>query len=127
MGLESYAYRVEDADYLPDFDADVFSVKTGVDPEFFYWYEHYDLDEWMHKKYQTKGGTDEYFNQVFLRLTLNDLDHLEADMKRGLKPARAPFFVGKSRPEHHDMTVDFIAKARCALADGAGVFYMAWY
>jgi hypothetical protein len=37
------------------------------------------------------------------------------------------FFFGESRPEEKQDDLDFIQKARAAIADGKKVFYTSWW
>jgi hypothetical protein len=62
------------------------------------WRKHANLHGWMERLYREKGGKARDFNLVGLQLTSADIDALE-----------------------------FIAKARKALAVGLTVFYAAWW
>jgi hypothetical protein len=69
------------------------------------------------------------FNCIPLQLSPADIDELERTIKHdGLKP-RAGFFFGAQEvyPEDIEATIDFIAAAREAFADGKDVYYDSWW
>ncbi len=104
--------------------------------EIFYWRKHPDLHGWMKKLYAEKGGKHlgdepdhwaDDFNTVPVVVDSVDLDRLEVDMECGQLPRTTGFFFGASRPEHVEMTREFITKARAAIAAGKTVYYYGNY
>ena len=140
MGLDMYAFRARvDADRpMPDVDArftdrDERTDDNGnplfemVDAEFYYWRKHPDLHGWMEKLYRTKGGEDPSFNCNSVRLMAEDLDALEAAIKNTALPHTTGFFFGESTPEDRDDDLEFIGRARAAIAEGDAVYYDSWW
>lgn len=131
MGLDMYARRVGKGANLecladpinPDFN----KIPEGTDMQgdFAYWRKHANLHGWMEKLYSDKGGTEE-FNCVAMRLTAEDLDRLEDDMKDGLGNVTG-FFWGVSTDEDEAYTQEFIKRARQAITDGDAIFYDSWW
>jgi hypothetical protein len=129
MGLDMYAWRVAKEDAISDFEiAKSDEVGFKVD-EFFYWRKHHDLHGWMENLYRSKGGTDKSFNCSAVRLTLEDLDKLEKDIKSRLLPETTGFFFGNNSPdtESDDRDLEFICKAREIIATGDAVYYDSWW
>jgi hypothetical protein len=56
-----------------------------------------------------------------------DLDRLEADIRAKRLPETAGFFFGQSDGSEIDDDLDFIAKAREAIAVGLTVYYTSWW
>ena len=121
MGLDMYAFTTT-ADIA---DVDFANPKDSA--ELFYWRKHPDLHGWMEALYRSKGGTDDDFNISTVRLEVADLDVLEAAVNAEKLPLTAGFFFGESQPEDKQDDLDFIAKARAALASGRKVFYTSWW
>ena len=121
MGLDMYAYTTERAPEQPvDFKAD-------DSLEIHYWRKHPNLHGWMERLYRQKGGEDGAFNCVNLQMTPEDLDALEADIKAGNLPPTGGFFFGASDGSETDDDLQFVAKAREAIAAGLTVFYSSWW
>jgi hypothetical protein len=121
MGLDMYAFTT--AADIPAVD-----FKRPADAaELFYWRKHPNLHGWMEALYRAKGGTDPEFNINAVRLEPADLDVLEAAVNAEKLPLTAGFFFGESQPEDKQDDLDFIAKARAALASGRKVFYTSWW
>jgi hypothetical protein len=121
MGLDMYASTTSE-----DIAAVDFSEPKDADG-IFYWRKHPDLHGWMENLYREKGGTEEDFNLVGVRLDSSDLDLLENVVKADMLPHTAGFFFGASKPEDKDRTLEFVRLARAALASGKRVFYHAWW
>lgn len=134
MGLDMYAYKVNkniltDADQV-DFSDKLVTRKLGcnTDTEFAYWRKFNALHGWMEDLYHKKGGTKE-FNCVPVRLTLEDLNNLESDIKVGLN-GREGFFFGMVRyfdSDDQESVQNFITKARKELSKGYAIVYMSWW
>ena len=129
MGLDMYAWSVKAEDAVNDFD-----IKCGTDGrmkvnEFFYWRKHHDLHGWMERMYRAKGGTKESFNCVPVRLTKEDLDNLEIDLRKQALPETTGFFFGNNPPDDESLARDleFIQKARDIIASGDAVYYDSWW
>jgi hypothetical protein len=97
--------------------------------ELHYWRKHPNLHGWMEALYEAKGGKDPEFNLSAVKLEGVDLDRLEADVRKGKLPETSGFFFGVSSgsDEEHQDDLEFIRKARQALARGKSVFYVAWW
>lgn len=133
MGLDMYAYSFW-ADTLTGDDAEAW--KRGVDfkvgndaevGEVAYWRKHPNLHGWMEALYRKRGGTDEQFNVVNLRLDESDLAALEADVLADRLPETTGFFFGASDPDRLEEDLAFIKMARAELAKGRGVYYTSWW
>lgn len=128
MGLDMYAFKVK-----ADAVIDDFNYKRDEDfpnsKEIFYWRKHHNLHGWMENLYHEKGGTGEVFNCIPLRLTLEDLDELEKDVKSNNLPHTEGFFFGNNPPDALSIENDkkFIEEAREVLNKGLAVYYDSWW
>jgi hypothetical protein len=130
MGLDMYAWRVKAEDAVNDFE-----IKKDEDGESVisesigYWRKHHDLHGWMEKLYRAKGGDNEVFNCVKVRLTLEDLDRLETDVTANKLPVTTGFFFGDNPPDLESIAedLDFIVKARQSIEEGYAVYYDSWW
>jgi hypothetical protein len=108
---------------------EICNTKGIYDTEFAYWRKFNALHGWMESLYREKGGTDT-FNCTNVRLQEADLARLEADAQAmRLKPTTG-FFFGSQHPfgdEERDEVLEFVAKARAAIAHGKAVFYSSWW
>lgn len=121
MGLEMYAFATFAKPSRPvDFDEEPLE-------DLFYWRKHPNLHGWMERLYRVKGGNNEDFNLTTVALTLEDLDRLEQAVRSDTLPHTDGFFFGVSQKEDNVRTLEFIAKAREAIADGMTVFYYSWW
>lgn len=136
MGLDMYAYSVAE-DFAPSNevptreewnllfeDTDAAYSKPS---QFHYWRKHPDLHGWMENLYRKKGGTEEDFNCVPVRLTEEDLDDLEEVVRGKDLPFTEGFFFGKSGPEDKENDLAFIREARIRISEGYAVFYDSWW
>lgn len=127
MGLDMYAFRVAKEYATGDFE--ISKSKDEDLTEIMYWRKHHDLHGWMERLYRAKGGTKESFNCVPVRLTMEDLNALEADVLGNKLPETQGFFFGTNPPDaesmQHDM--EFIGKAKVAIATGDVVYYDSWW
>lgn len=121
MGLDMYAFTT--ADDIPPVDFG----ETANHTELHYWRKHPNLHGWMEALYRQKGGTDEAFNCVTLRLDRADLDALEEAINGGALPHTTGFFFGMTDGSEKDDDAAFIRKARDALSGGLNVFYWSWW
>lgn len=129
MGLDMYAWRVKAQDAIGDFEIRRVEDECTCKDELFYWRKHHDLHGWMEQLYRTKGGDAESFNCVPVRLTMEDLDQLEEDVLLFRLPKTQGFFFGTNPPDFDSMETDmqFIAKAKSAIASGDAVYYDSWW
>lgn len=97
------------------------------DQELHYWRKHPDLHSWMYLLYRGKGGASEDFNQDQVRIMPEDLDRLEVDLKNRQLPRGEGFFWGTSTDEDLKDDLEFVKKARAALAEGLHVYYTSWW
>ena len=137
MGLDMYAWAVP-AEWAVD-DDKIAEPGTngrperGVDgsdlTEIYYWRKHHDLHGWMEGLYRSRGGAAESFNCIPIRLYSEDLDQLEADIRANKLPQTTGFFFGDNPPDEESIEQDleFVYKARWAIADGLAVYYDSWW
>lgn len=112
MGLDMYGCT------LP-FDPDAEGAPKGVTfDEFFYWRKHYELDKWFEKLNAQKGEPEPDAGLWSLKLTLEDLDALEAALRSRSLP-----YAHNDGMRKNDLK--FVAKARHAIQRGLFVFYIA--
>jgi hypothetical protein len=130
MGLDMYAFRVKAEDVIDDF-----TVREETDgrkeklEELAYWRKHHDLHGWMERLYRAKGGTKESFNCVPVRLTKADITCLEHDVLTNRLPETQGFFFGTNPPDEftREQDMEFIKKAKIAMADGDAIYYDSWW
>jgi hypothetical protein len=125
MGLDMVAVTMPRADAPVKVDFDL-----GEDmrpPKLHYWRKHPNLHGWMRALYIESGGDDENFNIAPLRLDAEDIDRLENAVRNRLLPHTTGFFFGESDGSELADDLDFIAKAREAIAAGLAVVYIAWW
>lgn len=121
MGLDMYAYTTSKTPSEPF----GFQKDTTAE-ELHYWRKHPDLHGWMKNLYKSRGGFKE-FNTITLALTASDLDKLEEDIRNETLPVTSGFFFGASDGTEKADDLEFIAKARAAIAEGKTVFYWSWW
>lgn len=121
MGLDMFAFTMK---AQPPSDVD-FIVKANR--ELHYWRKHPDLHGWMRRLYREKGGADADFNCAPLRLTSDDLNRLAEAIRTRRLPQTSGFFFGESDGTELEDDLQFVAKAREALAIGLTVCYSAWW
>ena len=130
MGLDQYAYKVK-RKYAP-------TTKTSTvrTTEFFYWRKHNALHGWMENLYNGKKLEDginidsDDFNGVAVKLEEKDLDKLEQDVMTFNLPQTTGFFFGADSvgdDYQKEQTLEFLKKARKALAEGYEVEYNSWW
>lgn len=95
--------------------------------EIAYWRKHPNLQGWMESLWRSRGGVGE-FNLVDVVLSTEDIDRLENDVRMGLLPPTTGFFYGLDSDDHYrDRDLDFVARAREAIAAGEEVVYRSWW
>lgn len=121
-----YAWRVKAENAVGDFDFNGNDENKPI--ELFYWRKHHDLHGWMENLYASKGG-DHEFNCIPVRLTLEDLDNLEKDIRSKMLPETRGFFFGDNPPDEESnlRDLDFIEAARDAIEAGDAVYYDSWW
>ncbi len=125
MGLDMNAFATK---AKPQTEVD-FSRKNFEETELHYWRKHPNLHGWMESLYYEKGGKADSFNCVPVVLDSEDLDVLEEDIRGGNLPDTSGFFFGQSDNGDEEMKDDleFVAKAREAIANGKTVYYTSWW
>ena len=132
MGLDMYGYTMR-AEFVGNRQTDV-NVREEEQEQaelthFAYWRKFNHLQGWMEDLYREKGGIKESFNCCTVRLELEDLARLEADLDSGNLEHTPGFFFGDDEiyPEDIEETKAFIEKSRTAIAEGLAVFYDSWW
>ena len=125
MGLDMFV-RTYDVDCA---ETDVVFAEEIKSEELQYWRKHHDLHGWMESLYREKGGKEEEFNCVNVRLNVEDLDRLEKDLVENNLPHTEGFFFGNNPPDSESLAEDlqFIANAREAINKGKSVYYSSWW
>ena len=125
MGLDMYAFSVAKNDGNEQFAI----AEDNESTEIAYWRKHHDLHGWMERLYRDKGGDAESFNCIPVRLSLEDLDALQADLMDSALPETTGFFFGTNPPDEDSLREDlvFVAKARAEIAMGREVYYDSWW
>jgi hypothetical protein len=140
MGLDQYAYRVESNPQNTDFGYEPITVDGEQSwTELAYWRKHPNLQGWAEALWRHKllhnpnhgiADTEDWqaFNCQPLRLTLEDLDDLEKCVNNALLPSTTGFFFGDNGDEYYKaQDLEFIKKARQAIAEGYEVYYDSWW
>ena len=138
MGLDQYAYVAAKANQRLDFynqEGLEYNPKTGdwevpeggisQPQEIAYWRKHPNLQGWMRKLWEAKGGSGE-FNGDELELTWEDVDMLEHDIKNGYMKnlGTTGFFFGNPSDDHYkEKDLQFCIDAKAELFLGRKVFY----
>lgn len=125
MGLDMYAFSAKPDSIANPVEIDLDQLDDVM--QIYAWRKHPNLHGWMGDLYAAKGGTKECFNCVPVQLTCEDLDALEADIRAGNLPSTDGFFFGSSDGTELQGDLDFIARARAAIADGRAVIYDSWW
>lgn len=134
MGLDQYAYVANKAGQREEFyegaawdsvEGVFVNAKTAEPQEIAYWRKHPNLQGWMQKLYEAKGGTGE-FNGDELELTWEDVDMLEHDIKNGHMShlgTKGFFFGDPSDDYYREKDLQFCIDAKAELFLGRKVFY----
>jgi hypothetical protein len=134
MGLDQYAYKIKKNLIADEIDiklcneeGELIVPEEAIDRDFFYWRKHHDLQGWMEKLYNERGGSRE-FNCVCIKLSEADLDNLEASVLDRKLPHTVGFFFGSGNTESYvNDDLKFIEEARSAMADGYDILYSSWW
>lgn len=124
MGLDMYAVSIAKDDNRPATD---FKLDEDKYNDLHYWRKHPNLHGWMQDLYFQKGGENEEFNVASVLLTEADINRLEDDINAKELPETSGFFFGETTGEELEDDLEFIRKAREALAQGRQVAYYAWW
>lgn len=122
MGLDMLAFTTTDT---IDQTIDIKQISDNC-VQLHCWRKHPNLHGWMEKLYRERGGT-EVFNCLGIKLTLEDLDRLEVDLRNNALPHTEGFFFGQSMGDELEDDLDFVAKAKAAIASGKTVLYGSWW
>jgi len=120
MGLDQYALVVDD------------NSKDEKGEEIMYWRKHNRLQGWMEDLWRRKTGDTGEFNCDDVDITEQDLDDLEKAIENDELPETGGFFFGPDSYENYECEykeydLEFIQKARLALAKGKKVVYTSWW
>lgn len=122
MGLDMYAYTVP-ANLIGDrqvgFSLDTLSLLPGFNRDYYYWRNFYPLHQWAHGIYEAKGGS-EIFNCEPVRITLEDVEKLEQDLRAGE-------FNLDLMDKDAEGLFEFIDSVRQAEKDKLAVIYNSWW
>lgn len=128
MGLDMFAHSVAKNSAIDDFTMTNDETTPEDNVEIFYWRKHHDLHGWMKQLFHSKGGEGE-FNLQPIRLTLDDLDNLEKELKANSLPETEGFFFGHYPPNDDTIENDleFVRTARSHINVGREVYYNSWW
>ncbi len=132
MGLDAYGVTVA-VEFAGDCQVDIVYkdendrpyAAADVNAYFAHWKNFYQLQDWMGALYAEKSGDDGCFNNNTVRLTLADLARLEAALQTTEFAAMGD--GDEIEAESMADTLDFIQRAREAIASGYAVFYDCWW
>lgn len=127
MGLDMYAFSVPKESMVDDLSY-TNSEDEKHTQEISYWRKHHDLHGWMRRLFLSKGGEGS-FNCQPVRLTLEDLDKLEDDVRNNRLPETTGFFFGHNPPTMQSVVkdIEFIEEARDHIHRGREVYYDSWW
>ena len=133
MGLDQYAYKTKvKLSKAVDFGEELNkAAESGeqVYDDFNYWRKHPNLQGWMQKLYEKKGGQNPDFNCSPVALTQEDIDNLAQDILDNNLPQTSGFFFGESirDREQEKRDLEFCKQASEAIKEGYTVFYDSWW
>ena len=106
------------------------AAKDGEEKVIAEWRKHNRLQGWMENLYRSQGGT-EVFNCQPIDLTVDNINSLEDSVRNAKLPKTEGFFFGSDSYEwmnhYANQDLEFIEKAKEALADGWTVTYDCWW
>jgi hypothetical protein len=106
------------------------AAKDGEEKVIAEWRKHNRLQGWMENLYRSQGGT-EVFNCQPIDLTVDNINSLEDSVRNADLPKTEGFFFGSDSYEwmnhYANQDLEFIEKAKEALADGWTVTYSCWW
>lgn len=121
MGLDMYAFVVPASAAKGDFEVD-----TKFKEELRYWRKHNALHACMESLYRHKGGAEQSFNCIPLRLTKEDLLKLIEDAKAHKLQSATGFFWGHQYDYNEEIAnedIEFAHKALAEIDKGYAVYY----
>jgi hypothetical protein len=122
MGLDMYAYKVENA------DSKTLSEMMETGTCIAEWRKHHKLFNWMHQLYIAKtGDANSDFNCTPVMLTIGDLDALEKEVKSNFKSMPIGVYVGYEKNHYLPEDLAFIDEARKALRKKFAIVFMGDY
>jgi hypothetical protein len=122
MGLDMYAYKVENA------DSKTLSEMMETGTCIAEWRKHDKLFSWMHQLYIAKtGDVDSDFNCTPVMLTSDDLDALEVEVRSNVRRMPIGTYVGYEKNHYLPQDLDFIDEARKALRKKFAILFMGDY
>ncbi len=133
MGLDMYAYAVDEGDVAIVHGNGHVELKEGVEPvRLAYWRKHNALHGWMTRLYLERNelADEDSFNCQSLALSEEDIDALERDVLGNNLPHTTGFFFGADTSvdnPHYEDDVAFIRNAREAMKAGKVVYYDSWW
>lgn len=136
MGLDQYgyvaskagqreAYYEQDGEFDPVTKEWVTKGPVSKPQEIAYWRKHPNLQGWMRKLWESKGGVGS-FNGDELELTWEDVDMLEKDIRNGQMAhlGTTGFFFGNPSDSYYkEQDLKFCLDAKAELFLGRKVFY----
>ena len=126
MGLDMYATAVLPEDVIDGESIDLRLRDGAVEDDIHAWHKHLNLHAWMEQLYWARGG-NAVFNNIPLRLSAEDLDHLESAILEKRLPTPPDVFVGAPDSDETEDDLLFIEEARTALHAGRIVLYSCWW
>ena len=106
------------------------AAKYGEEKIIAEWRKHNRLQGWMENLYRSQGGT-EVFNCKPIDLTVDNINSLEDSVRNAELPKTEGFFFGSDSYEwmnhYANQDLEFVEKAKEALADGWTVTYSCWW
>lgn len=127
MGLDMYAFSMSNRAVIDDFSFD----REFKKQEIAYWRKHNALHGWMEALYRQKGGNDDSFNCIPLRLTKEDMEQLILDIKENkIKPTEG-FFFGSTEDYYdadiREQDIRFANQVMSEIDGGRAVYYDSWW
>ena len=112
---------------IEEYDPQVDFKQPEEATEIFRWRKHPSIQGWMEKLYYDKGGIEGVFNCVPVRLTMDDLNKLERDIKGNRLPETEGFFFGKDDGTEIQEDLKFVYLAKQEIKEGNIVAYSSWW
>lgn len=133
MGLDMYVWKTQKKYGVSPIKIDYVAMEQdGVEgEEFHYWRKNRHIHNWFEKLYRSKGGTGE-FNCKEVKITIDDLNHLEQDIKSGeiINFDNGGFFFGENDYDMYRKEDDlkFIEQAKKELEnENVVLYYGSWW
>jgi len=127
MGLDQYAYAVmphpDNTDLSYVWTHEQYKGKVFLIAQ---WRKHPNIQGWMEKLYESKGG-EGVFNCQPVRVTFQDLINLKYAVMNEKLPVTQGFFFGESLPEDREDDLKFIEDAMKAIGQDMEIYYDSWW